>query len=352
MTSADQGGPARPPRLTYAPWGETLAELVAAARAAEQAGAEVIWVPELHRSASVTAAAVAAGTERAGVGTAIMLAFGRSPMTIALEALDLDELSGGRLVLGLGSGVRKLVEDWHDAPWERPVTRLSETVEIVRHFIEHAHTGEPMVVDGEVRRLRVRGYRRPGPPVRTRIPIHLAAVGPAMTRLAGRIGDGWISHELCSPAFLRQRILPALVGTSHPVGPGFDVVVSACCAVDPDGARARRSVAGTVGFYASVGSYAGFFDFHGLGGEQRAVAEAFRAGRGAGELADVVPDPMTEAVTLAGTPDEVAAGIAAYSGLATTIKLSPPVHGLAPDRIRAAQAQIIDLIGELRGDVR
>ena len=77
-------------KITYAPWGETLAELVDAAQRAEKAGAEVVWVPELHRSATIAAAAMAAGTSTIGVGTAIALAFTRSPLITALEALDLD----------------------------------------------------------------------------------------------------------------------------------------------------------------------------------------------------------------------------------------------------------------------
>ena len=97
--------------ITYGPWGETLEELVDASRRAEAAGADVIWVPELHRSATVGAAALAAGTSTVGVGTAIALAFTRSPMVTALEALDVDEMSGGRFILGIGSGVQRLNED-------------------------------------------------------------------------------------------------------------------------------------------------------------------------------------------------------------------------------------------------
>lgn len=98
-------------KITYAPWGESLAELVDAAQRAEKAGAEVVWVPELHRSATVSAAAMAAGTSTIGIGTAIALAFTRSPLITALEALDIDEMSNGRFILGLGSGVERLNQD-------------------------------------------------------------------------------------------------------------------------------------------------------------------------------------------------------------------------------------------------
>src|SRR6478736_6951230 len=127
-------------RITFAPWGETLAELADAARRAELAGAEVVWVPELHRSASVSAAAIAQATTTAQVGTAIQLAFTRSPMVTALEALDLDELAGGRFVLGLGTGVQRLNEDWYNAQWGKPVAHLRETIKVIRTFIEECTT--------------------------------------------------------------------------------------------------------------------------------------------------------------------------------------------------------------------
>ncbi|WP_327084992.1 LLM class flavin-dependent oxidoreductase [Nonomuraea sp. NBC_01738] len=329
-------------RITYAPWGETLGELTEAAGAAQDAGAEVIWLPELHRSATVSAAAVAAATSGAGVGSAIALAFTRSPMITALEALDLDELTGGRFVLGLGSGARRLNENWHNADWERPLVRLRETVEVIRMIIATAHTGEPLRYEGETQRLDIRGFRRPYPPVRERIPIYLAAVGPQLTRLAGRIGDGWISHELASPAYLREHVLPNL----EP-GPGFDVVVSGCCSIADDPAVARREAAGVLGFYASVATYKDFFAFHGLAEEHAAVVSAFRSGVAAAELARAVPERMIDPLVLAGTPDQVAGRIAAYEGLATTIKLSPAVYGNAPDVIRACQARVIALIKEL-----
>ncbi|MFC5816690.1 LLM class flavin-dependent oxidoreductase [Nonomuraea harbinensis] len=344
-------------RITYGPWGETLEEQAAAARAAEEAGAEVVWVPELHRSATVSAAALAQATGTARVGTAIALAFTRSPMVTALEALDLDELSGGRFVLGLGSGVKRLNEDWHNARWGKPVGHLRETVRYLRHFWEHCGTGEPMVLEGEHEPMRIVGYQRPFPVVRTRIPIYLAAVGPAMTRLAAEIGDGWISHELCSPSYLAERILPEIeagLAKAHVDERGkrrgdLDLVVSAACSVDDDPKLARRRAAGLVGFYASVRSYADFFAFHDLAAEQETVIEAFRGGRGADHLGDVVTDRMVDALTLAGTRDEVRERIAAYEGLAGSVKLTPPTHGLPAAETRAAQRSIIRLIADITG---
>jgi probable F420-dependent oxidoreductase len=335
-------------RLHYQPWGETLAELADAGRRAEEAGAETLWVSELHRSAFGTAAALAGATSTARIGTSVVLAFTRSPMTTALEALDLDELSGGRFVLGLGSGVRRLNEDWHNVPFGKPVGHLRETVRNVRLFWDRCATGEEMRVDGEYEPMRVRGYERPFAVARP-VPVYLAAVGPLMTRLAGEIGAGWIGHELSSPAYLADRIVPNLEAGLARAGRSrreLEVVVSACCSIDADPVVARRRAAGVVAFYATVRTYADLFEFHGVADDQRTVADAFRAGPGAGHLAGAVGDRMVDALTLTGSRDAVAERIAAYDGVADSVKLSPPTHCL-PGETRAAQDEIIALIRAL-----
>jgi probable F420-dependent oxidoreductase len=334
-------------RLTVAPWGETLVELVDAAKRAEAAGAEAVWVSELHRSATVSLAAIAAATDRVTVGTAIALSFVRSPMTLALEALDLDELSEGRLVLGVGSGVRRLNESWHNVQWGKPVGHMRETVRNIRAFVATAHTGEPIDLDGDYEPMSLRGYERPFQPTRTQIPIYIAALGPDMTRLAGEIGDGWISHELSSARSLRETALPKLEEGLARAGrsrDSFDVVVSACCMVHRDGRQAKRWAAGLVAFYATVRTYEDFFGFHGFADEARAVQSAFREGDVPAMIA-AVPDDMVDALTLAGEPDEVRGRLSAYDGLVDSVKLSPPTHYVDPSVTRDAQEAILELVG-------
>ncbi|MFJ6466674.1 LLM class flavin-dependent oxidoreductase [Streptomyces sp. NPDC091387] len=339
------------PRIGYAPWGENLAELTAAGRAAEDAGADTLWASELHRSATVTAAALACATTTARIGTAVALAFVRSPMTCALETLDLDELSDGRAVLGLGTGVRRLNEDWHGVPFDHPAQRLRETVDCVRTFIARCADGDPFEAGGPLASLRVRGYRRPRP-LRTRIPVHLAASGPLTCRLAGEIADGWIGHELGSPAHLRDTVLPSLhtgLGTAGRGPQDLEVVASVCVSVHPDPAEALRRAAGNVGFYASVRTYTPLFAAHGLAEPQRRVTEEFRRpGARADGLAAAVDPAMTRALTLCGTREQVAELLTGYAGSADSLKLTTPVHGLTAHEIRESQTHVIDLIRELR----
>ena len=331
-------------RLSLAPWGESIEEQVAASRDAESAGFHDVWVSELHRSAFVPSAALAAATSTIGIGTAIALAFVRSPMTTALSALDLDELSGGRFTLGLGTGVKRLNEDWHNAPFGKPAPHLRQTIAIIRRIVAESHLGKPIEEEGEFERISMRGYQRASKPVRERIPVYVASVGEVMTRVAGQVGDGWLGHELGSPRYLKEQLLPNLEAGAQRGGrerKDVDVVASAVCVIDSDGKQARRLAAGLVAFYATVRTYAPFFAFHGFEREADEIRERFKAGDEPGMI-DACPDEMVDALTLAGTPEEVRVRLAKYEGLADGVKLSPPTHLVPPEVTRHAQAGILE----------
>lgn len=334
-------------RLTFGPWGETVGEQVAAATAAEDAGFTDVWVSELHRSAFVPATAMAMATDSARVGTAIAWAFVRSEMTTALQALDLDDLADGRFVLGLGTGVRRLIEDWHDATFGKPAGHLKESVALIRRIVATAHTGERITAEGDWVNVDIRNYERPFAPRRTEIPIYIASVGPVMTRTAGEIGDGWLAHELGSPAYLKTQVLPNLeegLRRSGRDAAALDRVVSACCVPYEDGAQARRWAAGLVAFYASVRTYTDFFAFHGFEAEARRIQACFREGDVDG-MVDATTDDMVDAFTFAGTYDEVRAALDRYDGLADAIKLTPPTHFVPAEVTRLAQTNTIELFG-------
>lgn len=331
--------------LALGVWGETMAELREAAHAAEAGSFESVWVAELHRSAFVPAAALVDSTTRVAVGTAIALAFVRSPMTTALSALDLDELSGGRFILGLGAGVRRLNEDWHNRPYGKPAPHLREVVGAIRRFVHDAHLGVQIEFAGDYEKAVVRNYQRPFQPVRESIPIYLAGMGPWMLRLAGEIGDGWIAHELGSAAYLRERALPRLLEGMQKSGrdvSSLRTMASACCVPLSDGRQARRYAAGLVAFYASVRSYDEFFDFHGFLPQAKEVQRLFREGDLA-HMADACPDEMVDCLTFAGTPDEVRTRLRQYEGLVDVVKLTPPTHLVPPEVTRESQAAILEM---------
>ncbi|MBI3966987.1 MAG: LLM class flavin-dependent oxidoreductase [Chloroflexi bacterium] len=329
--------------LTF--WGETASEYLDVAQQAEAAGFESVWTAEFHRTAFVPLAAAAVRTQRVRLGTGIALSFVRSSLITALTALDLDELSGGRLVLGLGTGVQRLNEDWHGVTYGRPVPHLRELVAVLRMFLAGVTKGGPLTFEGRYYRLNVHGYERPHPPVRERIPIYLAGIGPGMVRLAGEVADGWIGHDLNSPHYVNEVVVPRIdegLGRSGRSRASFVLCPSVVCAIDHDPWEARRIAAGHVAFYATVRTYAPFFTFLGFESALPAIQSAFRAGDVRG-MVNAVPSEMIDACTATGTIDEVRAKVAEYEGVADLIKLSAPYHFLPPETVRAQQQALIKL---------
>jgi probable F420-dependent oxidoreductase len=322
--------------------GETATELAGFARAAEQAGIARLWAPELHRSSTIPLAVAAGATERIGLGTGVALAFTRSPMALALEALDLDELSGGRLALGLGAGVRRLNTGWHAVSYDPPVARMRELAGAVRELIRALAEGRDARHEGAIYDIEVHGLRRTAAAARPAVPVWLAAVLPGMTRLAGRIADGFLDHPVTSPEWLRERLLPSLREGAERAGrPLPEVAGALVCAVDDDPVAAGRAAALTVGFYAVVRTYEVMFSEHGFAARLPAIRAAFAAGD-ADRLAEAVGPDMTRTFAAAGTPAEVRERARAWEGLADRLWATPPHHARTPAEVARSQAGILE----------
>ena len=173
-------------RISIAAIGDTAADLAEQASSAEAAGIDCVWTPELFRSSVTQATWLAAKTEKVGIGTGIAWAFTRSAFILAVSALDIDEMSGGRFRLGLGAGVKRLNETWHSVDYGKPAPHLRETIEATRLIMEKASTGEPIRYEGEYQDIDIKGWVRPHKPVRERVPIYAAAMQEGMCRMAGR----------------------------------------------------------------------------------------------------------------------------------------------------------------------
>jgi probable F420-dependent oxidoreductase len=317
-------------------------EIAELAQQAEAAGVARLWAPELYRSATVPLAIAAQVTERVELATGIALAFTRSPFTMALEALDLDQMSGGRFVLGLGAGVRRLNERWHSAPYDPPVARMRETVAAIRALVRAMARGEDARSPGRHVDIDVVGYRRTHPAPRDAVPVVLAAVLPGMARLAGEVADGLLDHPVTTPAYLRQAILPGLDAGAERAGrPRPPVTAALITAVDDDDpGGARRAAALTVGFYATVKTYEPLFALHGFDARLGQIRRAF-LGADPGALADAVGEEMVDAFAAAGTGGDVAARLADYRDLARSAWLTPPHHLQGPSEIARWQQGIL-----------
>jgi probable F420-dependent oxidoreductase len=318
---------------------QTMAELAAAADAA---GLPAVWAPELYdRSATISAAAMIGATERIGVGTSVAIGVGRSPLTLAAEARDLDVLSGGRFVLGLGNGTRRMIADWYGQDPSAPAVRMEELVTLVRK-LWRMHEG-PVDHEGRFYQLRFRATGDVAPPAR-QIPIYTAGVNPRMIETAGRVADGLLGHVLFTTDYISDVVLPAIHrGAQHTGRSPTDVTIASLvlAAVSDDAELARREVAAQIAFYASAKTYAPLLETIGFGGEGAAIREAF----GRGDLATmvaVVTDRMIDTLAVAGTASDVRAGLRRYEGLLDHAILYAPSFRAAPGRVRESALGLID----------
>lgn len=165
---------------------ESLAAARELVRAADRLGYDTVWVTESYGfDCMSTLGYLASETSRIKLGTGIANVFSRSPALLAQSAVTLDALSGGRFVLGLGTSGRAVVEGWHGIPFERPLQRLREVIEVVRLAVRR----ERLVYDGRTVQLS-QGIRLLPRPVRDAIPIYLASISPSGIELAGELADG------------------------------------------------------------------------------------------------------------------------------------------------------------------
>ena len=163
-------------------------ELVRSAQVADDLGVDSVWVAEAWgRDAFTLLTEVALKTRSIKLGTAIVNVFSRSPAVLAMTAASIDELSGGRMILGLGSSGANVIEHWHGVPFQKPLTRLGEYVEIINRIVARRR----LLYEGELFRLK-RGFRLDLEPVRKHIPIYIAAITPRSIEQTGRLADGWI----------------------------------------------------------------------------------------------------------------------------------------------------------------
>ena len=178
-----------------------FAEVAAFARTAEECGYEAMFVPEAWgRDAFVTLGALARVTERIGLGTGIVNVYSRTPALLAMAAVTLDEISGGRAILGLGTSGQRVVEGWHGVPMARPLRRLRETTEAVRAIVggsRRGYSGETISV--------APGFAITLARPRERIPIYHASLTPRAIKQCAEVADGWLPY-FTSPETLRADV--------------------------------------------------------------------------------------------------------------------------------------------------
>lgn len=306
-------------------WGADSQDNVALAQEADRLGYHSVWTAEAYGSDAVTTLTwVAAKTEHIKVGTAIMQMTARVPAMTAMTAATLDLLTGGRMLLGIGASGPQVVEGWHGVPYGKPLTRAREYVEIIRTILKRE---KPLEFHGEYYDIPCKGGSGLGKPLklithplRSDIPIYLAAIGPKNIALAAEIADGWLPF-LISPE--RMKIYREWLDEGFSRAGGgkdlskFDIAPSVQIALGDDVAACRDKVKPFIALYVGgMGAREKNFYFNLVcryGYEEAAhkIQDLFLSGRKAEAIA-AVPDELVDEIALCGPRERIAERVKAW----------------------------------------
>jgi probable F420-dependent oxidoreductase len=322
---------------------------VALAVRAERAGFDSVFTIEFfNRHGYVPLGAIAAQTDRIRIGTGIANAFTRTPLLHASAAMDVDELSGGRMILGLGSATRRMNEDWYGVPFSHPAPRMKELVRLLRAAFA-AQKGGGFRFEGEFWKLNVPVFARSNA-AREQIPIWIAAVNRGMARAAGEVADGLVGHPIATRRWHREVTLACIAEGESKAGRSADACVLApyvLTSLAPTREQALRNAKGQIGFYYTTDLYHTILDLHGL----RSVGEACRAALRKFDtraMAEAIPDALVDEIAIACTPDEAPDRLAQWKDLTSDPLLYPPSVGVRPEQQRENLDMILGTFGSGR----
>jgi probable F420-dependent oxidoreductase len=300
-----------------------LAAVPGLASRAEELGFSALWTAETRHDPFLPLGLVAEHTQRMGFGTAVAVAFGRSPTVVAHTAWDLARQSDGRFILGLGTQVRAHVRRRLAMPWSgQPVAQIRDYVATVRAVWQAWQNGQPVAHRGAHYSVTLMTpFFSPASIAQPQIPIYLAGVGPAMCALAGEIANGLIVHPLHSRRYLEEVLLPAVAVGAARAGrvPGsICIAASVLVALDE---KDRDHVREQIAFSAYTPSYREVLRLHGWEGVAAQLSDLVRRGRWP-ETPRLVTDAMVDAFAVTSPWEELAERLQErYSGLLDRITL-------------------------------
>lgn len=274
-------------------------------------------------------------TERIELGTAIAIGFARTPMTLANVGWDLQTVTGGRFVLGIGSQIQPHIEQRFSMPWGNPVARMDELVRGIRAIWEAWESGERLSFEGEYyTHTRMIPAFSPGPNPFGTPPVFTAGFGPQMTEVAGRVADGFLVHPVNTRRSLQELTLPALARGAAGAGRTLDDLEVVCVTIVVTGrteeelTRSREAVREQLAFYGTTPAYLPVFELHGYGDLHPELKALARQDRWK-EMAALIDDDLIETIAVVGEPDQVAAKIRdRLDGISDSVSL---VNNRAPD---------------------
>lgn len=307
-------------------------EIAAHAVRAEAMGFDGLQVPDaLHDGLLLSAMALNA-TEKLIVGTGVLVAFPRSPMTVAIASWDLQKMSKGRFELGLGTQIKANIEQRYSSRWDSPVPQMREYVQSLKAVFNSFQSGDRLSFKGEHYSFtKLQPFFNPGPIEYPDIPILCGAVGPAMSKMVGRVADGMITHPTNSPPeYIREVCLPRLQAgfeLSGHDGSGFKLVLGPLTATGKDEARVTaqwEKQRHLLGFLYSTPAYWPSLELFGWGDKGQQLQTLTRAGRWQ-DMPEIITDEMLEKFVPRGSYDNIAEVLRErYAGLTQRITFPMP----------------------------
>ncbi len=269
------------------------------------------------------------------LGTAIAIAFARTPMTLANAAWDLQTVTEGRFTLGLGSQIRPHIEQRYGMPWSKPAARLRELVLGIRAIFSTWQDGAPLSFDGEFyTHTRMIPAFDPGPNPFGPPPVFTAGFGPRMTAVAGEVADGFLVHPVNTRRSLQELTIPAIADGARRAGRSAEEVQVVCVTIVVTGRdeaemrRSREAVRGQLAFYGTTPAYLPVFELHGYGDLHPELNRLAKEDRWS-EMPDLIDDELIETIAVVGEPGSIATKIRArLAGISDHVSL---VNNRAPD---------------------
>ena len=289
-----------------------LSSFAASARELQDAGYDGIWTAETNHDPFFPLLLAASTTTDVELGTGIAVAFARSPMTLATTANDLQQQSGGRFILGLGSQIKPHIEKRFSMPWSHPAARMREFVLAMRAIWACWNDGTKLDFRGDFyAHTLMTPFFDPGPNPHGTPKVFLAGVGERMTEVAGEVCDGFICHAFTTERYLREVTVPALergLATSGRTladlevsGPAFVVTG----ATEEDMAASRAGTCQQIAFYGSTPAYRPVLELHGWGDLQDELNRMSKEGWWK-EMGDLIDDEVLATFAVVAEPQDIA----------------------------------------------
>lgn len=317
--------------------GSPLPEHAALARLQEDAGYDGIWAAETAHDPFLTLAMASRETSTIELGTGIAVAFARNPMTLAQLGNDLQLLSGGRFMLGLGSQIKPHITRRFSMPWSHPAPRMREMILAMRAIWACWNEGTKLDFEGDFyTHTLMTPFFNPGPNPHGTPRVFLAGVGALMTEVAGEVADGFLCHGFTTEGYLREHTMPALergLAKRGRTRDGFEISFPAFVVTgrtEEQMTAAAKAVRQQIAFYGSTPAYKAVLDHHGWGELQPELNVLSKEGRWE-EMGELITDDILGTFAVVSEPEQLATGLLGRFGdLVTRMSFYAP-YGVDAD---------------------